>query len=71
MLILLRADGGGYGQGQGDQDLSSIINMINNDFFGVAIQYRVSIEFLLSLRLWRVDQVVFGKAWCIRVSVIG
>lgn len=35
-------DGGGYGAGQGNMDLSSIINMNNNDFIGVAIQYRVS-----------------------------
>ena len=35
-------DGGGYGVGYGDQDMSSIINTNNNDFIGVAIQYRVS-----------------------------
>ena len=30
--------GGGYGQGQGDQDLSSIINTNNDSFIGVAIR---------------------------------
>jgi hypothetical protein len=33
--------GGGYGGGNGRQDLSHIINSNNNSFVGVAIQYRV------------------------------
>ena len=31
----------GYGQGQGSQDLSGIINGNNGSFVGVVIQYRV------------------------------
>lgn len=34
--------GGGYGLGNGQQDLSGLINGTNNSFIGVAIQYRVS-----------------------------
>lgn len=40
--VLVWIHGGGYGQGQGNEDLSPIINTNNNDFIGVAIQYRVS-----------------------------
>lgn len=36
--------GGGYGLGNGRQNLSTIINTNNNSFVGVAIQYRVSIS---------------------------
>ena len=41
--VLVWIHGGGYGMGQGNQDLSSIINTNNNSFIGVAIQYRVSL----------------------------
>lgn len=34
--------GGGYGAGNGREDLSSIINTNGNNFVGIAIQYRVS-----------------------------
>jgi hypothetical protein len=34
--------GGGYGVGDGTQDLQPIINSNGNSFVGVAIQYRVS-----------------------------
>ena len=40
--VLVWIHGGGYGEGQGNQDLSAIINTNNNNFVGVAIQYRVS-----------------------------
>ena len=40
--VLVWIHGGGYGQGQGNEDLSPIINTNNNNFIGVAIQYRVS-----------------------------
>ncbi|KAA6409585.1 MAG: hypothetical protein FRX48_06196 [Lasallia pustulata] len=39
--VLVWIHGGGYGIGQGDQDLSAIINANNNSFIGVAIQYRL------------------------------
>ncbi|KAL8748907.1 MAG: hypothetical protein Q9184_007029, partial [Pyrenodesmia sp. 2 TL-2023] len=38
---LIKADGGGYGAGQGSDDLSMIVNTNNNSFIGVAIQYRL------------------------------
>ena len=40
--VLVWIHGGGYGAGQGSQDLSAIINTNDNNFIGVAIQYRVS-----------------------------
>ncbi|MCJ1373276.1 hypothetical protein MMC20_004504 [Loxospora ochrophaea] len=39
--VLVWIHGGGYGLGQGNQDLSSIINTNKNSFIGVAIQYRL------------------------------
>lgn len=39
--VLVWIHGGGYGAGNGRQDLSAIINANNNSFVGVAIQYRV------------------------------
>lgn len=41
--VLIWIHGGGYGEGQGNNDLGSIINTNNNSFIGVAIQYRVSL----------------------------
>ena len=35
---------GGYGQGNGQEDLTYIINENGNNFIGVAIQYRVSLD---------------------------
>jgi hypothetical protein len=40
--VLVWIHGGGYGAGNGQQDMSAIINANNNGFVGVAIQYRVS-----------------------------
>lgn len=40
--------GGGYGVGNGRQDLTQIITSNNNSFVGVAIQYRVSENLLIS-----------------------
>ncbi|PWY96908.1 alpha/beta-hydrolase [Testicularia cyperi] len=39
--VLVWIHGGGYGQGNGRQDLSSIIETNNNSFVGVSIQYRL------------------------------
>lgn len=39
--VLVWIHGGGYGGGNGRQDLSAIINANNNSFVGVTIQYRV------------------------------
>ncbi|MCJ1249653.1 hypothetical protein MMC30_006879 [Trapelia coarctata] len=47
-------DGGGYGLGQGNQDLSAIINTNNNSFIGVALQYRLgAFGFLSSDEVFR------------------
>jgi carboxylesterase type B len=40
--VLVYIHGGGYGAGNGQQDLTSIINGNGNSFIGVAIQYRVT-----------------------------
>ncbi|EHY58883.1 Secreted lipase [Exophiala dermatitidis] len=40
--VLVWIHGGGYGAGNGRQDLSTIINANNNSFVGVAIQYRLA-----------------------------
>ncbi len=40
--VLVWIHGGGYGAGNGREDLSTIINANHNNFVGVAIQYRVS-----------------------------
>jgi carboxylesterase type B len=42
--VLVWIHGGGYGSGNGRQDLSLIINANHNNFVGVAIQYRVRIS---------------------------
>ncbi|KAH0302259.1 carboxylesterase type B, partial [Aureobasidium melanogenum] len=39
--VLVWIHGGGYGLGNGQQDLQAIINTNNNSFVGVAIQYRL------------------------------
>jgi carboxylesterase type B len=39
--VLVWIHGGGYGEGNGQQDLTAIINANNNSFIGVSIQYRV------------------------------
>jgi carboxylesterase type B len=44
--VLVYIHGGGYGAGNGQQDLTSIINGNGNSFIGIAIQYRVNISFL-------------------------
>jgi carboxylesterase type B len=41
MPVLVWIHGGGYGAGQGNEDMSPIINANNNNFIAVAIQYRV------------------------------
>lgn len=40
--VLVWIHGGGYGRGNGRQDLSALINANNDSFVGVSIQYRVS-----------------------------
>ena len=42
--VLVWIHGGGYGAGNGREDLSPIINANHNNFVGVAIQYRVRIS---------------------------
>jgi len=39
--VLVWIHGGGYGAGNGQQNLTAIINANNNSFVGVSIQYRV------------------------------
>ncbi|KAN0117317.1 acetylcholinesterase precursor [Hyaloscypha variabilis] len=39
--VLVWIHGGGYGEGNGQQDLTAIINANNNSFIGVSIQYRL------------------------------
>lgn len=39
--VLVWIHGGGYGLGNGQEDLRAIINTNNNSFIGVAIQYRL------------------------------
>jgi carboxylesterase type B len=39
--VLVWIHGGGYGAGNGQEDLSAIIGSNNNTFVGVSIQYRV------------------------------
>jgi carboxylesterase type B len=40
--VLVHIHGGGYGVGDGRQDLSKLINANDNSFIAVSIQYRVS-----------------------------
>ena len=40
--VLVWIHGGGYGAGQGNQDMSSIINTNHDSFVAVVVQYRVS-----------------------------
>ncbi|KAJ9603643.1 hypothetical protein H2200_011829 [Cladophialophora chaetospira] len=52
--VLVWIHGGGYGGGNGRQDLSTIINANNNGFIGVAIQYRLAaLGFLSSDEVFR------------------
>ncbi|KAL8698020.1 MAG: hypothetical protein Q9201_006798 [Fulgogasparrea decipioides] len=59
--VLVWIHGGGYSAGQGDQDLSMIINTNNNSFIGVAIQYRLgAFGFLSSDEVYRYGAVNAG-----------
>lgn len=40
--VLVWIHGGGYGVGDGREDMSNLINTNDNGFIGVGIQYRVS-----------------------------
>ncbi|KAH0282528.1 carboxylesterase type B [Aureobasidium namibiae CBS 147.97] len=52
--VLVWIHGGGYGLGNGRQDLSEIINTNNNSFIGVTIQYRLgAFGFLSSDEVFR------------------
>ena len=52
--VLVWIHGGGYGLGNGQQDLTDIINTNNNGFVGVAIQYRLgAFGFLSSDEVFR------------------
>jgi len=44
--VLVWIHGGGYGAGNGRQDMSEIINANDNDFVAVTIQYRVGLKAL-------------------------
>lgn len=55
-----RIHGGGYGAGNGQEDLSTIINTNANGFVGVAIQYRVSATGQLSTYESCQDQQLMG-----------
>ena len=44
--VLVYIHGGGYGAGNGQQDLTSIINGNGNNFIAVVIQYRVRFTIL-------------------------
>ena len=63
--VLVWIHGGGYGTGQGNQDMSSIINTNNNNFVAVAIQYRVRTSTLFIRQL-----LTSSKAWCLWVPVL-
>jgi carboxylesterase type B len=41
--VLVWIHGGGYGSGNGQEDLRPIIIANNNGFVGVSVQYRVSL----------------------------
>ncbi|KAL8804443.1 MAG: hypothetical protein Q9182_002548 [Xanthomendoza sp. 2 TL-2023] len=59
--VLVWIHGGGYRYGQGDQDLSKIINTNNNSFIGVVIQYRLgAFGFLSSDEVQRYGAVNAG-----------
>ena len=59
--VLVWIHGGGYGAGQGNQDLSPIINTNNDNFIGVAIQYRLgAFGFLSSDEVYRYGTVNAG-----------
>jgi carboxylesterase type B len=47
--VLVYIHGGGYGAGNGQQDLTSIVNGNGNSFIGVAIQYRVIVSWRIRL----------------------
>ena len=70
--MLVWIHGGGYGQGQGNQDLSSIINTNNDAFIGVAIQYRVSqvpmmgIFRKLKMAAWRFRIPIVRRSYALR-----
>lgn len=52
--MLVWIHGGGYGLGNGQQDMTEIINTNNNSFVGVAIQYRLgAFGFLSSDEVFR------------------
>ncbi|EST09190.2 Carboxylesterase, type B [Kalmanozyma brasiliensis GHG001] len=59
--VMVWIHGGGYGAGNGQYDFTSIINANNNDFVGVAIQYRLgAFGFLASDELSRYGVVNAG-----------
>ncbi|EMC98882.1 hypothetical protein BAUCODRAFT_103438 [Baudoinia panamericana UAMH 10762] len=59
--VLVWIHGGGYGQGNGRQDLTAIINTNGNSFVGVSIQYRLgAFGFLSSDEVFRKGAVNAG-----------
>lgn len=71
--VLVWIHGGGYGQGQGNEDMSSIINTNNNSFVAVAIQYRVSSLLSQSMRLRAItftEALTDRKAGCFWLLIL-
>ncbi|KAK5054402.1 hypothetical protein LTR84_001292 [Exophiala bonariae] len=59
--VLVWIHGGGYGRGNGRQDLSALINANNDSFVGVSIQYRLgAFGFLASDEVYRKGSVNAG-----------
>lgn len=55
--VLVWIHGGGYGFGNGQENLSAIVSANNNGFIGVSIQYRVG----YTSRLLRKLQLIFNN----------
>jgi hypothetical protein len=64
--VVVWIHGGGYGFGDGSQDLSTFINSNGNGFIGVSIQYRVG-TFLIAGN----NRCLFMIAWCLWLFVFG
>ncbi len=55
--VLFYIHGGGYGAGNGQQDLSTIITANNNSFVAVSIQYRVRMKKKFAMELRQSDNI--------------
>lgn len=61
--VLVNIHGGGYGVGDGREDLSKLINANDKAFIGISIQYRVR-----KAGNTFVESTDRELAWCIRIS---